>query len=537
MHRFKYLIVLLALIGSQSIMVKAVFATDSSELTALEEKIKTQRAIVTKTMTNLHKQKERSIFLQGEINRLQAQGKQLEGAQKKALKTLQNKNSFIETSPELSNQVERLAYIDAKDKLAESDRQLADTRSSLATSQRDERVANVNLRSAKDLVHSLEEQIAQVRMRILRAQVERTQIVVVEGESGCDNQSVKKCMSLALEEAKRQAAEQGSSVLVDSVTLVNEGIMEKDEIVSQVSAVILNFEILEKGWSSDHSYRYKIKATVKGRFIQKPFASKPRQGNDKREGSSTATTHHPRSTPHSYTANNEGQPKASSNSQRKVDMEFVTIPTGCFFMGNSKGNSNEGPTHEVCIDSFQIGKYEVTQEQWQSVMNNNPSHFNSSRTLPVEQVSWLSIKMFLNKINGNGAEKYRLPTEAEWEYACRGGMSGFADGTKSVGESAWYTKNGENRTHPVGTKAPNGYGLHDMGGNVWEWVQDAYDPTGYKRHEARNPVVTSRSLEHPRVNRGGDATSTSWALRCSNRDSNKPNTKYRFIGFRLAREL
>jgi formylglycine-generating enzyme required for sulfatase activity len=156
---------------------------------------------------------------------------------------------------------------------------------------------------------------------------------------------------------------------------------------------------------------------------------------------------------------------------KEIQFEMVDLPGGEFQMGGTKF-SQERPVHTVRVSPFSIGKYQVTQAQWQAVMGGNPSHFKGE-TRPVENVSWNDAQQFLKKI-GNG---YRLPTEAEWEYAARGGTTteySFGDDESKLGEYAWFGGNSGRETHPVGQKRPNPFGLHDMHGNVWEWVEDPW---------------------------------------------------------------
>jgi formylglycine-generating enzyme required for sulfatase activity len=163
-----------------------------------------------------------------------------------------------------------------------------------------------------------------------------------------------------------------------------------------------------------------------------------------------------------------------------LDMEFVEIPAGEFDMGSPSDEVGiyEGPVHRVTISkAFKMGKYEVTQKQWREVMGTDPSYFKGD-DLPVESVSWDEVQEFINKLNEKeGTTNYRLPSEAEWEYAARAGTTtrySFGDDESKLGEYAWYDKNSGGKTHPVGQKQPNPWGLYDMHGNVCEWVQDTY---------------------------------------------------------------
>jgi formylglycine-generating enzyme required for sulfatase activity len=173
----------------------------------------------------------------------------------------------------------------------------------------------------------------------------------------------------------------------------------------------------------------------------------------------------------------EAQSTPEQNLTNSMGMEFVLIPAGTFKMGSDTGDQDERPVHQVTISkAFYMGKYEVTQGQWQTVMGTNPSASPGDANRPVEQVSWNEAQTFLSKLNAmEGVQLYRLPTEAEWEYAARAGSTtiyGFGNDPKQLGEYAWYRSNSGHRTHPVGQKRPNAWGLYDVLGNVWEWVQD-----------------------------------------------------------------
>ncbi|MCP4408103.1 MAG: SUMF1/EgtB/PvdO family nonheme iron enzyme, partial [Gammaproteobacteria bacterium] len=215
-------------------------------------------------------------------------------------------------------------------------------------------------------------------------------------------------------------------------------------------------------------------------------------------------------------------------------MEFAWVPEGCFQMGSNEGDSDEKPVHEVCVDGFWMGKYEVTQGQWEKIMGDNPSKFKKGDHYPVEQVSWDDVQGFIKRLNAKGQGRFRLPTEAEWEYACRsGGKQEKYCGGNNVDRVAWYGKNSGRKTHPVGKKAANGLGLYDMSGNVWEWVSDWYNKNYYRNSPKNNPKGPSSGAR--RVLRGGGWYRYPTNVRAANRDGGTPGDRYGDLGFRLLR--
>ncbi len=223
-----------------------------------------------------------------------------------------------------------------------------------------------------------------------------------------------------------------------------------------------------------------------------------------------------------------------------LGMEFVKIPPGEFMMGCSGGdnecNDDEKPAHRVRITKgFEIGIYEVTQAQWEAVMRSNPSSFKGADR-PVEQVSWNDVQQFLQKVNARqDGYRYRLPTEAEWEYAARASTPGaYGAYTDSLEQIGWYRQNSGNETHIVRQKRSNEWGIYDTNGNVAEWVQDRYDRNYYRSSLAADPVGPSNG-QH-RVLRGGSWADNAWRVRVSFRSGDDSDLRRNDLGFRCVRE-
>ena len=237
----------------------------------------------------------------------------------------------------------------------------------------------------------------------------------------------------------------------------------------------------------------------------------------------------------------EGLPKELSVDLGKgIKLEMVLVPAGEFMMGSpdsdKSGRGDERPQHRVRITKpFWLGKYLVTQEQWQAVIGNNPSEFKGPKN-PVDSVGWEDCRDFLKTLNekfANTPVKFSLPTEAQWEYACRAGSKSryyYGDEDAKLAEFAWFNDNSEEKTHPVGQKKPNAWGLYDMHGNLFQWCADWYDGDYYKSSPASDPCGPSSGSLH--VDRGGCWNSLARGCCSAFRHTNSPRADH-FIGLRV----
>lgn len=254
------------------------------------------------------------------------------------------------------------------------------------------------------------------------------------------------------------------------------------------------------------------------------------------------------------------EPEVKQDLKSPIEMAFVHVTGGTFTMGDiaGVGLSVEQPVHAVTLThDFSIGKYEVTQAEYMAVMHDNPSYFTGNNRLPADNISWydaihftniLSIRSGLapcydsdgNVVGGDGnpyeCEGYRLPTEAEWEYATRAGTTtpfSFGENDADLSDHAWYAQNAGSRTHPVGEKQPNPWGLYDVHGNVWEWAYDRYAPQYKSDGPETDPIGSPSGTE--RVKRGGSWDRSPEYLRPAFRSGYEPAYAYYNFGFRVAR--
>ena len=240
--------------------------------------------------------------------------------------------------------------------------------------------------------------------------------------------------------------------------------------------------------------------------------------------------------PRRNSTSHSGSTVSLSAELNKLINNMVYVSGGTFTMGatseqGSEAYDNEKPTHSVTLSSYYICKYEVTQALWQAVMGSNPSYFEGDN-LPVENVSWNDCQTFIKRLNSYTGRNFRLPTEAEWEFAARGGNYSRHykySGSNYIGDVAWYTDNSGSRTHSVGTKRANELGLYDMSGNVFEWCSDQYGP--YDSYSQTDPLGPNGWSD--RVLRGGCWNDRTGDCRSSNRYGGTPDDGGSDSGLRL----
>ena len=216
-----------------------------------------------------------------------------------------------------------------------------------------------------------------------------------------------------------------------------------------------------------------------------------------------------------------------------VSFKMIAVKGGTFQMGSDDGYEWEKPVHQVTLSDYYIGETEVTQELWSAVMGSNPSRFSGNMQCPVEMVSWNDCQTFISKLNELTGATFRLPTEAQWEFAARGGNNSqgyIYSGSNTIDDVAWYTSNSSSTTHPVKTKAPNELGIYDMSGNVLEWCSDWYG--SYSSAAQTDP--TGSSTGSYRVIRGGSWGNYATSCRVAHRFFSTPSLSYDCLGLRLA---
>ncbi len=343
----------------------------------------------------------------------------------------------------------------------------------------------------------------------------------------CDDLAVKECKKAAQKEAERKAIEKGSIIVVDSITEIQNLTLKRDEVRSEVHGAISNLKIVSAVLKDDPAaYTITINTTVTP-IITEPLLRGIHQSvrmdmsAQVGDGGLFVQQSAPYQPQPSYLSV-EATPK-STQSEPSADAHAAISK-----LETIKGEEAKYTPLMIAIPgkNYEMGKYEVTQKEWRDIMGNNPSNFsNCGDNCPVEAVNWNDIQEFLTKLKQKTGKQYRLPKEAEWEYACIGGAGKFFlkpayCGSNDINAVAWYESNSNKTTHPVGQKQANGYGLYDMSGNVWEWQEDCYGDDCARRMFRGGSWFNSQFVSVMTINPNQNA-----ALRSTH------------IGFRLARTL
>lgn len=234
------------------------------------------------------------------------------------------------------------------------------------------------------------------------------------------------------------------------------------------------------------------------------------------------------------------QPNLKIELSDKISIDLIYVEGGSFLMGDDSSKyDNEKPAHKVVLNSLYVGKYQVTQNLWKAIMGQNPSALKGERR-PVESISWNDTKRFIRKLNSITGRVFRLPTEAEWEYAARGGIysQGYSyAGSDKLEQVGWYAKNSNDELHEVGLKLRNELGIYDLSGNLWEWCEDDYYHNYNGIPEDGSAFMGSRDRGWYRIIRGGSYLNAPAYCRPSTRSKSTPENRSRDIGFRLALSL
>ena len=230
-------------------------------------------------------------------------------------------------------------------------------------------------------------------------------------------------------------------------------------------------------------------------------------------------------------------PNLSVRLNEEMSLEMVPVEGGSFRMGEEDSKyDRERPVHQVTVPGFYLGKFPVTQEEWVAVMGENPSAFEGERN-PVERVSWSDARKFIEKLNRQTRRTFRLPAEAEWEYACRGGRlhGGYLySGSDKLKQVGWYEQNSGNSTREVGELLANELGIYDMCGNIWEWCEDDWHGSYDGAPEDGSAWIDRPKRGANRVFRGGSYLDDAGGCRPAYRNGIRPDNRYHLVGFRLA---
>jgi len=493
------------------LMSNAVFAANVEEL---QQQFDVEKSLYEQKVSALNAAK-------NQANDADQQFKNAESEKAKSDQHLKEEEQSYDLAVQLAKRKKQSLSEQAQQELSAAQIAVKQADQKLLEKQSIKNKADQNLQQAQnavdnqaDKINRLDKDLKTKRFEMLQAKLETESNVNVEMTHSCgEDLPTKQCREQGRAALLADAARRGSVELLQGVSEADfvAQKLTKDQVRSEFKALVLSHSVNSET-VQDGVYKGNLTVRVRG---QVPDSLRPDLS------SNSITPPKPQPKP---------QGKTFTNS---IGMEFVLIPAGSFQMGSENGDSDEKPVQKVDIkQAFYLGKFEVTQKQYQAIMGTNPSHFKGENR-PVENVSWNDAQTFIKKLNDKegGAKKYRLPTEAEWEYAARAGTQSkwsFGDNENDLKDYAWYDKNSGNETHDVAQKKPNGFGLFDMHGNVWEWTC-----SDYGNYSENNQLKCSSKNDARKSLRGGSWYNNADSCRSANRVNVTPDSRLYSYGFRV----
>jgi len=486
---------------------------------------------------------------QKEVENSQAQLTVKETLFKKAMEL--EKESGEEISPAIKKK-----YFDVKAQLDAAQANVSTLEKAVQEAVQQQNTAQNATVQAWEKLDRMRTALAEARFQMLQQQIEQQKEVSVAFEHACGEEMAKKqCREQAMERAKRDAIEKGAAILVDAVSeaeMVKDasGVpqlkLTKDDIRTESSGLVLSLQSVRNEFTPNGNFLLEIKAVVKGQAgetlkerVFNQTAAIPALPEAVKAGLATV----PQSTSFSSMNPQPGKSFRDKLEDGSLGPEMVWIPAGTFQMGSNDyyGYNREKPVHTVSVKSFALGKYEVTFEEYDKFCDamgrSKPDDNGWGRgKRPVINVSWDDVKAYTKWLSEQTGKDYRLPTEAQWEYACRAGSVGkysFGDDVNQLGNYGWYWDNSGKMTHPVGEKQANKFGLYDMHGNVWEWLED-------KWHDSYNGAPSDGSVwvsgdSNSHLLRGGSWFDDDNFLVPTFRNWNDTTNRSNYWGFRFSR--
>lgn len=531
----------------------------------LQGRIEAKQFTFDERLADYHRAVETMTRYSGEVDAAEVAVRLQKDEMEAALDALQIVLKFIEEHPDtaVSADKERNAYAAAHEAYAAAHRMLNERRERLAIAAGEAAAIYVALQGYRNELVNLHRQLANARFRKLQDELSQKKTVVAREELGCGDLTIRACKEGALERAKRSAVEQGSAVLLESKTVMEEvhvflgsevqnRHVTRDWIASQVQGVLVEHDVLASGWVGETGYFYEIEAVIVG-HVSREFFDLMGEGDedipalpDSEQSAAGPLTMQPeRTADHGV---------GTRFRDCRECPELVVVRAGSFVIGSPAEEMermrSEGPRHTVTLSySLAVGVHEVTFEEWDACVNDEgcaryrPDDMSWGRQRrPVINVSWHDAKTYLEWLSRETGRRYRLLSESEWEYVARAGSSapfhtGDTISTEQANYDGAYGSGGRGtsrqQTVPVGSFGPNAFGLHDVHGNVWEWIEDCWNASYLGAPVDGSPWRSGDCSR--RVLRGGSWLDAPRFLRLAHRTASPAGNRDVNLGFRVAR--